>query len=322
MPMKMRLGLSAAVAAAGVCGMPGVSRAVINHPAEDALIPTIPQPPGAVVGRWDVDGAANASAVAIAPNFVLTTRHQASGTVGSIVQFGGTRYRVAQIDDIGTADLRVVRITQEFSAAPANLSAFTPLFTGDDDGSPALPVTFGGYGRFRGTTLLDPSNDPYGYNWDLDGDNNLLPDNVNVLPVRFGRNLIEGSDSVTSPYPFPSDVLLADFDGPGVGGAVPGESAISEFDSGGGWFVEVAPGDWRAAALSLGVDHTGANMGQPGMRSLFAEFSDADVPAPDLLAGVRLSSYANEINAIVPEPSAVALLALGGASITARWRRR
>src|SRR5688572_21595776 len=101
MPMKMRMWLSAAVAAAGLCGMPGVSRAVINHPSEDVTVATLVNPPAAVVGRWDVDGAANASAVAIAPNYVLTTRHQVSGAVGSIVQFGGTRYRVAQIDNIG-----------------------------------------------------------------------------------------------------------------------------------------------------------------------------------------------------------------------------
>jgi hypothetical protein len=312
--MKMRLWVSAALAAVGVFGLPGVARAVINHPSDDAVISSIPRPSAAVVGRWDVDGGANASAVAIGPNHILTTRHQNTGAVGSIVQFGGTRYRVAQIDNVGTADLRVVRIEQEFSAVPANLGAFTPLFTGDDDGSPTLPVTFGGYGRFRGTTLLDPTNDPYGYNWDT------AINNVNSLPLRFGRNLVE-TTGVATDGTLTTDVLIADFDGPGIGGAVSGESAITEFDSGGGWFVEVAPGDWRVAGLSLGVDHTGLNIGQPGNQSLFATFGDADVPAPDLLAGVRLSSYANQINALVPEPTGIALLALAGACVASRRRR-
>src|SRR4051794_6153417 len=115
--MKMRSILVLGAGVVSACFMSGTARAVITHPGEDPP----PQPPSDVVGRWDVDGGANASAVAIAPNHVITTRHQGSGGVGSIVQFGASRYKVASETVIGSADLRVLRITQEFSSAPANL---------------------------------------------------------------------------------------------------------------------------------------------------------------------------------------------------------
>src|SRR3954453_12331838 len=124
--MKMR-SLFARLGVVGmVLGGPvAVSQAVITHPVDDPILNTLPKPASNVVGRWNVDGAANASLVAIDPNHAITTRHQLGGGIGTIVEFGGVRYKVSQETPIGSVDLRVLTLTQEFSAAPANLSAYT-----------------------------------------------------------------------------------------------------------------------------------------------------------------------------------------------------
>jgi hypothetical protein len=122
-----------------------------------------------------------------------------------------------------------------------------------------------------------------------------------------------------------SNVIVADFDPSsltGPLGAVAGEANLAEFDSGGGWFVQVSPGVWQVAALSLGVDHTGPNANEPGGRALFASHLDASVNAPDLLAGVRLSSYAGLINDAVPEPGTGMLVLAGMVAALGSRRRR
>ena len=67
------------------------SYAVIKHPVDDPTPVPGPANLGAVVGRWST----NASAVAVGPNHILTTRHQGGG-VGTTVVFNGVSYEVAQ----------------------------------------------------------------------------------------------------------------------------------------------------------------------------------------------------------------------------------
>jgi hypothetical protein len=308
--MKMRLLAPLGVVGLVLVGPAAVSQAVITHPVDDPNLSTIPKPAASVVGRWDVDGSANASLVAIDPNHAITTRHQGGGGVGAIVTFGGTRYKISQETPIGNVDLRVLTLTQEFSAAPANLSAFTPVYTGA-----SVPVgqavTLGGFGRPRGATLLDPSNQPYGYLWDL------TASNVNQTPQSFGRNSVDGFEINANVGGFVSTLLRADFDGPGN----VGEASIAEFDSGGGWFVESTPGNWQVAGLTDAVDHVGANDSQPTDRALFAAFNNAAQPDADLLYAVDLTVYRDSIANAVPEPGSATLLVVA-AALTLRRRRR
>src|SRR5690349_16242988 len=81
----------------------GEARAVITFPQDDATIGSVPHPPSNVVGAWGGVGTGNATAVAIAPNYILTARHQGGG-VGTSVTFGATTYLVAQETLVGTAD--------------------------------------------------------------------------------------------------------------------------------------------------------------------------------------------------------------------------
>jgi hypothetical protein len=295
----------ATAAAAFSAAVAKPAHAVITHPGDDATITTISAPPANAIGRWST----NASAVAINPNYILTTRHQGGG-VGTSVVFGGTTYEVAEVINVGTADLRIARITTVGGGAPANLSTFTPLYTGSD----AAPLTFtlGGFGRGRGAALTATTGGTYGYQWAAEGNTNL----------RFGRNVIDGSGVATDDPPgFVSDVLVADFDGPGAPTAIQFEGIITEFDSGSGWFVENGSGNWQVAAISRGVGHSTANQSEAFDRALFASNLNGGIASPDGMDAVRLSSYSGFINSSVPEPTGAALVGLLGAGALLRRRR-
>lgn len=280
--------------------------AVITYPEDDASAGSIPRPAGNVVGQWST----NASCVAIRSNYVLTTRHQGGG-VGTTVTFGGTQYVVAEEIPVGNADLRIARLTTP-TGQPANLTDFVPVYNGNDN---AVQVfTVGGFGRGRGAALTDPGNATYGYQWGP-GANDTL---------RFGRNTIDGADTVvpSQGQPFTSDVLRGDFDRRGPT-AVPFEAMIAEFDSGSGWFVENGPGNWQVRGLSAYVGHDQTfNKDEPANQALFASHLDASIDAPDGMEAIRLGSYADFINANVPEPTAFASLGFAAMLLLPRRRRR
>jgi hypothetical protein len=318
--MKVRFFARLGVFGMVLAGPAAVSQAVITHPADDPNLGSLPKPNANVVGKWDVDASANASLVAIDPNHAITTRHQGGGGVGAIVTFGGTRYKISQETLIGNADLRVLTLTQEFSAAPANLSAFTPVYTGAS-APVGQTLTLGGFGRPRGNTLLQ-GGQAYGYAWNFDSNNDSLTDNVNQTPLSFGRNVVDSTSPNEMVGPFMNDILVADFDGPAPGPGVTGEANVAEFDSGGGWFFEVSPGVWQVAGLTEGFDHIGANDSQPNNQSLFAAFNDAAAPDPDAVFAIDLTTYRNDIAALVPEPTSATLLVAGAALMLSRRRER
>jgi len=284
--------------------------AVITYPEDDASAGSIPRPAGNVVGQWST----NASCIAIRSNYVLTTRHQGGG-VGTTVTFGGTQYVVAEEIPVGTADLRIARLTTP-GGQPANLTDFVPVYNGDDSATGQV-FTMGGFGRGRGAALTDPTpaHGTYGYQW-------ATGTNTNDT-LRFGRNTIDSFSTETPQpgQPFTSDVLQGDFDRRGGLSAVPFEAMIAEFDSGSGWFVENGPGNWQVRGISAYVDHDTLNSNQAGDRALFASHLDASIDAPDTLEAIRLGSYADFINANVPEPTGAAALACG-AMVLLQMRRR
>jgi hypothetical protein len=305
--MKMRVLLVSGAACGawlgGLAAMP--ARAVIVHPGEEFTVPALEN----VVGRWSD----NASAVAIAPNYIITTRHQ-NGGVGTTVVFGGTSYVVDQEILVGSADLRIARL------ANANLTQYTPIYTGNDVG---VPVTIGGFGRGAVTTPLTTTGGTYGYAWD----------NSSNTTLRFGHNMTDdfvssAPDTILTNVAVVNDLLVADFDGPSA--LSPGEGMIALFDSGGGWFVD-NNGTWQVAALSRAIDHSGPNADdpltigttdpQPQAQALFASFQNAELPAPDYLDGIRLSSYREFINGQVPEPGTGAVLIAAGSLLGVRRRR-
>jgi len=248
--------------------MCGVASAVVQHPSSPG---PVSRPPDAVVARWSDNG----SAIAIAPNYVVTTAHQGLLVGNNIVRVGSTAYRfdLADVHQHPQADLRVVKI-QNFDGTPANLTSYVEIFNPTTDGNESgKEVALGGYGRGADSTLTSGGL-PYGYAWTTTAGNSIL---------RWGANRVDFTIADLASSGRVSDVLVSDFDPVGQFGAVAGESALATYDSGGGWFVNV-DGTWKVAGLSAYVQRSG--------QSWFRNPSlSTAVPSGDSIKAIQLSSY-------------------------------
>ena len=253
--------------------------------------PPASRPGDAMVGEWGT----NASAVAIDPNYVLTTCHQGGG-VGSVVALGGVAYQVTAVADNG-ADLRVARVAR-MDGTPAELAQVAALFTGADASLVGSQVVLGGFGQGRGS-VLTTGGVASGYNWAGSGS----------MAERWGTNTI---DRVASGF------LIADFDAPGTGTA--NEAIIAAGDSGGGWFT-LSGGRWTLVGLTSGGQRVGTAYFSPadlfwgGEVSANAAWIQSIVTAGNAAAGTERVSP-------IPEPGRMGLLAVGGAMWLASRRRR
>jgi len=276
------------------CFCVNVATGVVLHPegTPDANWPG--EPLVNMVGRWIND----ASCVAVAPNYIITTRHQGGGNEESDrVFFSGIEYQIVQVwnepSTDGAADLRVCRIAT-VSGEPANLTHYAAVYAATDEAQgEGLQVIIGGYGSERQATLL--SGEPpqaYGYSWSTGVGNT-------DQSQRWGANRIQGSGILEES--FLTDYLLADFDDLLEGDAAVYEAAPAEFDSGGGWFVQCG-NQWKVVGLSLGVEH-GAEK-----ESWFRRMANPDVADPDDLFAVRISAYAQWIRSVAGEPACAKLL--------------
>lgn len=232
---------------------------IILHPEAE---PT--QWPGGLdlnlVGEWG----SNASAVAIGPNHILTTRHQ-SGGVGTGVIFAGQDFVVEHETPFGQADIRVARIATP-GGAPANLSQHVGLYTLTNERNREIVMV--GTGDTRGVTVLDSWDRAKGYTWSSQRE------------LLFGTNEIKSVSYDETVSGRTSDLLNIDFDGPDSSGATDYEAAVADHDSGGGWFIQY-DGRWLVAGLSAyATDHEGETWFRP---------------APDSNSAIRVSSYAQDV---------------------------
>lgn len=232
--------------------------ALVLHAPDDPPVGLL-TPDDAVVGRWNGNG----SAVAVSPDFVVTTQHQGGG-IGSNVTIDGTVFKVAEIFNHPTADLRVARITTP-GGAPAGLTDYVSIYSDTDEAGQT--AVFGGYGEGRGTTVAG------GYTW------------AGALSreLRWGSNVIDSAGTAG-----PNDVLIADFDSLANGAL--GEATLAEGDSGGGYFLWDGS-EWQVAALHRAVDNPGQALFSPtpeyidGVRlSSYSGFINNIVPEPSSAA--------------------------------------
>jgi autotransporter-associated beta strand protein len=271
------------------------AQALVLHPSDES--PPSVRPTDLVIGQWN----GNASCVAIDPNYILTTRHQ-GGDVGSLVVIGTATYKVAAIFNNVQADLRVCQITTT-GGAPANLSSYVPVYDAGNEVMGSTNVVLGGYGKGRGGSLTT-SGIVYGYGWS--GTSNTT--------LQWGAQRLEGT-ATTFISSYISSALVALFQGPTDSGYVAHEAAIAEWDSGGGWFIDVSPGgtgDWRLAALSEGATHATSS------QTWFHSNTNPNQPQPDSLYAVRLADYAGWIEG-VPSHSVWAQTTGGTWSPTLNW---
>jgi hypothetical protein len=237
-----------------------------------------------VLGRWGT----SASCVVISGNEVLTTRHQGGG-VGTTVHIGGLDYLVDEVTNMGVADLRIAVLTTT-EGDPISLTNYVSLYSNTNETSKT--GTLGGFGKGRGATLYT-GGDPYGYGWS--GSDNTTQ--------RWGANKVNGTSTAEDTYT--SDVIYGDFDGIDEGDHVSYEAAPATWDSGGGWFIDIA-NEWYVAGIIRAVEHSG--------ETWYRNSADPGILDPDTFDAVRISSYYDDIvDAMqpVPEPATVWLLGLG-----------
>lgn len=273
-------------AAVGVCLLASSpATALVLHPGYDpddsGYTPLTDKPFDAVVGAWDPNNTSygKASAVAIAPNYVLTTQHQGyksgSTTVDLYIDGTLTTFQVAAAAKHDTADIMVGKL-KKLDGTPANLDNYVPLFTGTNETSHT--ATVGGWGKRRGATLTDGGTD-YGYAWT----------GAELDALTWGRNELEstGTHSINAGWKeFDSQVVEAFFNEPGV----EYEAGIARADSGGGAFI-YHDGTWKVAGLSAYTEH-----GNDEESWYDDPFSPGPFGGPDKLWFIRVSSYQTWIN--------------------------
>jgi len=226
-------------------------------------------PNDAVIGQWYTpSGTLKGSCVAVGSSYVVTTRHQ-GGEAGWSITIGGVNYPVLETFEDDAIDIRIGRIA-------ANLTYTIAPYT--DNKELGKTAVFGGFGRVRGADIKNGSL-TYGYEW---GDPSPA--------VRWGANRVDGI-STGSYNGLTSDVLQGHFDALGLVNHRASEAAPAEFDSGGGWFIDVSAGtgDWRLAGLSRFTEHAGATW-----------FKNPDgTTHADVFDGIRVRSYAGWINGVI-----------------------
>jgi len=249
---------------------------IVLHPdGEPNLATWTDRPDANVVGRWS----SNASFAVIAPNWIITTRHQ--NTSPATVTINGVSYTCHYNTTAwtggptGNADIRLIRLTKA-DGNDADLTHYARPY--EDSNEVEKEIVIGGYGKGRGTSLMTDGI-VYGYAWY--GSANTVR--------RWGQNIVDG-DGISSDDTYTSDVIEADFDGIGDDNYRPYECIIAFWDSGGGWFIKDS-NEWKVAGLSRGVEHGGANW--------FRNNQDPNSLDPDYFDAVRISSYAQWIKQII-----------------------
>jgi hypothetical protein len=263
------------------------AQAIVLHTG-DTGVAAGSRPTDNVIGAWGTNG----SAVAIAPNALLTVRHTAGG-VGTSVLFGGNPYLVSKETDIGTADLRVCQITKP-DGSPANLTDIAPLYT--DTLEVGQTAVIGGFGQGNGGPVSDATGQ--GYVWDGSANTTL----------RWGDNRITAGMPAVAVGGFTNDVLLDTFDPQNSVTATAHEGAIALYDSGGGWFIN-NNGVWQLAAITQAAEHTGDSY-----------YALTGQGRGDENQAIRVSSYAAAISAAVPEPGMGGIMLIAAGGLLARRR--
>lgn len=259
-----------------------ISSAIVLHPDGDPNLSVwTDRPSNFVVGRWST----NASCVAIAPDLILSVKHQ-GGDIGTDIVLGSTTYKVSQLVNL-SVDLRVARITTQAGTA-ANLTEYAPLHTGTNETGNA--IVLGGFGKGRNITLAN-GGIPYGYTWK----------NESNLTRRWGTNNIDWLANLDTPYGA-TDLLQADFDDlasniqkslRSFANSSVYEAIPAEYDSGGGWFIKNSvTGQWHLAGITAYLANSRAE-------SWFRSSTDPIQLMPDIFYGIRISSYDDQITPII-----------------------
>ncbi|MEM1445375.1 MAG: hypothetical protein AAGF84_04920 [Planctomycetota bacterium] len=299
-----------------------VSAAAFAAPASAIIVDTLGDarplltPPSAVIGAWG----SNASAVAIGPNHIITTRHQdgpgENPALRQVVFDGVTYDSVSQtLFDPGAGDnwdIRVIEIAQP-GGAPANLTDFVPLYTRSTGES-----LVGQRVVLAGPGVIGVNESPAGFDWAAGAGTPSNP--ANNFGINFGENRIDASgtqNAVVDGFNGGPGFTL-DFDSPSTPGALVYEAAVGPGDSGGA-LLHFRYDQWWLVGLPNSVDPaTGTQPDAFYGQNLFA-FDVTDASFVSQVETAIGGGFSFPVPAPLPEPaSAVALLGLGGLMLRRR----
>ena len=244
--------------------------AVIVFDGSEGAAP-LDHPSSSVIGKGP-----GACSVAIAPNYIICTRHQ-GGSVGDPVTFGGQTYQIEEEFPHASADLRVLRIAQP-DGSTAELKNYVTI--NDHIFELSKTAIIGGTGVVRGAPL-EAEGIVYGYDW-----TNNVSDKVT-----WGQNRIAGTRRV-SDKAFTSSVAIAFFDDSSDKTHVYWEAVPAGVDSGSGWFLKKYD-TWYLIGISRAVEHGDVSE---------TWFRDKDNPhklKPNYVDAVRIKPYAEWIKKIL-----------------------
>ncbi len=242
------------------------------------------------------------SAVYLGDGYLLTANHVTMDLTYSFVTFDEVEFFAidpAYNDGARTygkqvatgVDMAVFKLT----SIPASATAATLLPTAIEQIAPATLVGWG-VGRSGGSPL-ESTNAVWGA--------------ADTSKKRWGVNTPKAVG--TDPYDYVITIAGAtgpDFDPDGLGNA---EAGVTLYDSGSGLFQEIG-GNWYLIGITTTTEDVGStDFGNDSASG--AGRGDADYFA-------RISSYDEQITALVPEPSTISLLALATGALAVALCRR
>ncbi len=223
-----------------------------------------------------------ASAVAIDPYWLLTTRHVSDDAPTWSMTLGNTTYteqkvvyHTAGTDPVNshTADLALVRLDH---ALPGHYDILTQAFANGIEG------VMVGYGYEEGSLNTNS------YDWST----------ATTQVQRWGTNCIdrEVQREINGNMPFVLELGFSRTDA----AATPYEAGLAPGDSGGGFFV-FDGSDWLLAGINLGTD--------------------GDTAPYDGSLAISAKHYDAWVSNTIPEPASISLLAFGGLALLRRRRQ-
>ena len=269
---------------------PRPAQAIIFYGSGDPAF-NATQPTGILAGSgWQYSGSwVGATAVAVAPNWILTARHIGDGASGDTFTLtDGTSFTsVMKIESGpglgGDVDLTLVKLNGAFNN-------YAPLYTGSNEKGKDFTVF--GRGGPRGAEVRDGGNILHGWLW-----------NSSDGVMRWGENNV----ATFADWSAIGDELLlrADFNRNPSSPTRGNEATVSPGDSGGGLFINDG-GIWKLAGINYGAeaDFNTTNSGA-GFRAAMFDKGGYYVPGstpgtwlqvPDLAADKPASYYASRIS--------------------------
>jgi hypothetical protein len=288
------------------------ARAIILYgtgdPSANTTAPTDPD----AAGGWDYEGDFGSFlGTPIGSDYFITAAH-IGGSVGQTFTYQGADYTTtANYVDPGS-DLSIWQVSGTFPS-------YAPIFT-NPGAEVGQPLDVFGRGTQRGAAVYNADSSLAGWQWGT-------ADGVQ----RWGQNVVS---SIQQGY------LVANFEansGPN-GNPLANEASLSAGDSGGGVFVK-QNGVWSLAGINYGVTspYSYSKDGSNGFDAdifnagtgLYTDVSDTSTPdyednsGPGYWVATEIAGRLSFVDGVlgIPEPSSVAVCALGVAGMLVYWAR-